>query len=507
MRKSAILNLGFILCVALGLFALNFSFDFPVTNQHTYMVHAYKLLGSPGLARDWLAQTADSAPLTTLVSALTLRLGGGIGIGALYLGYCLVFVLCWYRIAVRRFQLGALEQFLALPVLLLPFLNPINQWLSYGIAGQYLLGGYWQPSEAAGLALILAFTLFVLERPLLAVTAAGLAALLHPGSLLAASLVAGTVILDLAVRRAWRSAAGAALAYTLCVLPVVAFALLVFRSSTPEIAAEGARILVHERIPHHTLPAEWLGPRVALCIGLIVAAILACRRDWRIAFGLAVPLGGGILLSLAAALVDRDTVYLMFPWRISALLVPLAWLVLSIAAARLVSGVLRPRFAGYPAFERWAATAPGRGLAMALILAGIAVTPLSPLQRTVPLSADAKALIAWVQAQTAPDTIFIVPLELEWFRLDAARPILVDWKSNPYRSDEVIEWHNRIEQSRRIMEAFCGTGRMPTEAAEAASLIVVDRRSGCAADIGSATYANAEFAVFRTALNPQPGRP
>jgi hypothetical protein len=499
MSRSKAVNVSFVLCVAIGLYALNFAFDFPITNQYTYMIHAYKLLGMPGLARDWLAHTADPAPLVTWLSALAIRLGGSVGIGALYFGCCLIFVACWHRIATQRFHLSALEQFLALPTLLLPFFNPFNLWLSYGIAEQYLLGGYWQPSEAAGAALILAFTLFVLERPFLAVLAAGLAAALHPGSLLAASLVAGTVILDLMVRRAWRSAAAVALAYTLCVLPVVAFALLVFQSGTPEIAAEGARILVHERIPHHTLPTEWLGPRVAFCLGLVLVAIVVCRRDRRIAFGLAVPLGAGILLSLAAALVNRDTAYLLFPWRISAMLVPLAWLLISIAAARSAARTLRLRFVGYPAFEHWAATVHGRGLAMALILAGVAIMPLSPFHRSTPLSGSATALIAWVDAETSVDAVFIVPLQLEWFRLGAERPILVDWKSNPYRSDEVIEWHNRVKQSRRIMEIFCHDGRIPEEAAKAASLIVIDRHGGCPVDIGSAVYTNTDFAVFKTA--------
>ena len=487
------ITLAFIICVAVGLFALNFVFDFPVANQHTYMVHALRLLGMPGLAQDWLAQTTDPAPLVTLLSALALGLGGGAGIGVLYFGCCLSFVACWFAIAVRRGRLGPLEQFLALPFLLLPFFNPFNQRFAYGVAEQYILGGYWQPSEAAGAALVIAFTLFVLGRPVLAVLAAAGAAALHPGSLLAASLVAAMVVLELAARRAWQRAARVALAYALCTLPVLVWVALVFRGGATASAAEAARILVHERIPHHTLPAEWLGRRTAHVIGLVILAILAWWRDRRVAFGLAVLLGGGILLSLAVVLIDRDAAYLLFPWRISALLVPLAWLLLSITVARAVSPVLR---AG---LGRWAASVPGRLTAMALILLGAATMPLSPFIRVIFPKNHARGLIAWVDAETAADAVFIVPLDFEWFRLKAGRPVLVDWKSNPFRDDEVIEWHARIAQSRRIMEAFCRTGRLPAEAAGLASLIVVDRHAGCRADPAAAAYRDADFAVFRIA--------
>jgi hypothetical protein len=497
-RRSWPLDAGFILCVSAVLFAGNANFDFPVENQHTYMVHAFRLLGRPGLAEDWLAHTLDPAPLATLLSALAFRLGGAAGLSALYFGCCLVFVACWHWIAVQRCQLDAPGRLIALPILLLPFFNPFNPWLAHGVAGQYLLGGYWQPSEAAGAVLVLAFTLFVQERPFPAVAAAGLAATLHPGSLLPASIIAGTVVLDRMVRRRWRRAAGVALAYAACVLPVVVFSLVLVKAGAPDSTAEGARILVHERIPHHTLPVAWLGPGTAFCVGLVLAAIIACRDDRRIAFGLAMPLGAGVLLSIAAVLIDRDIVYLTFPWRISALLVPLAWLLLSIAAARSATRILRLRFGGYSGFAQWAATVPGRGAAMVLMLAGAAAATHSSFARTESSKGYPQGLIAWVDTETAANTVFIVPPELEWFRLNAGRPVLADWKSHPYRGDEVVEWHRRIEQSQRIMAAFCRTGRLPVEAAEAASFVVIDRSSRCQAEIAAAAYADADFAVFRT---------
>jgi hypothetical protein len=161
--------------------------------------------------------------------------------------------------------------------------------------------------------------------------------------------------------------------------------------------------------------------------------------------------------------------------------------------------VLRFRSGLYSLLEQWAATVLGRGTAMAMILVGAAIATHSLAARTALPTGYAQALIAWVHTETAADAVFIVPPELEWFRLNVGRPVLVDWKSHPYRGDEVIEWHRRIAQSKRIMETFCRTGQLPVEAAEAGSFIVIDRSATCRAEIASAAYADADFAVFRTA--------
>ena len=75
--------------------------------------------------------------------------------------------------------------------------------------------------------------------------------------------------------------------------------------------------------------------------------------------------------------------------------------------------------------------------------------------------------------------------------------MLVDWKSNPFRGEEVVEWWRRIGLSRRITDGFCTAGRMPAEAAGVATLILIDRQAGCRADPAGAAYLDRDFAVYR----------
>ena len=56
---------------------------------------------------------------------------------------------------------------------------------------------------------------------------------------------------------------------------------------------------------------------------------------------------------------------------------------------------------------------------------------------------EARELYAWA-ADTASDAVFVVPPELEEFRLRSARAVVADWKSTPILPEEVMEWYERM---------------------------------------------------------------
>ncbi|MBM3333155.1 hypothetical protein FJY63_00675 [Candidatus Sumerlaeota bacterium] len=54
---------------------------------------------------------------------------------------------------------------------------------------------------------------------------------------------------------------------------------------------------------------------------------------------------------------------------------------------------------------------------------------------------------AWIRANTPPDAIFIVPPDVEDFRLGACRPIVVDFKGFCLASKDAREWIRRLEDT------------------------------------------------------------
>src|SRR5262249_22457308 len=119
----------------------------------------------------------------------------------------------------------------------------------------------------------------------------------------------------------------------LLVLPAVAYVALTFGPTSAETFAEAQAILVNVRIPHHALPRLWMDPIAGLqiawgCLGLVL--VYKTRLFWV----LAVPALGWMVLTLLQIATGGHTLALLFPWRVSSVLVPVAT---AIVLARLVA--------------------------------------------------------------------------------------------------------------------------------------------------------------------------
>ncbi len=108
------------------------------------------------------------------------------------------------------------------------------------------------------------------------------------------------------------------------VSPILAYTFLTFGDESRASLAEAQSILVDFRIPHHIIEnawgqGEWFYFRVALLIG----GLYVVRKKKLFAI-LSVLFGGGFLLTVAKLVVDSNFIALLFPWRVSTLLVPLS---------------------------------------------------------------------------------------------------------------------------------------------------------------------------------------
>jgi hypothetical protein len=248
------------------------------------------------------------------------------------------------------------------------------------------------------------------------------------------------------------------------VLPVTAYTLITFSRSDQASFAEACDILVNTRIPHHCRPDLWLDPIAGLQIAWVCLAIALTWRT-RLLPVLAVSLALAALLTAVQVATGSDTLALMFPWRISAVLVPIAT---TVVLSRLVEIPSLP-FDGAPvrvcaavAIALLAATglwicADGhafRGgdedLALMefvkghreprdLYLLPVRVPDLAKTTRGS-LSGDFKP-----PADKMKDTR-LIPVDLQRFRLSTGAPIFVDFKSIPYKDTDVIEWHYRLKR-------------------------------------------------------------
>lgn len=316
--------------------------------------------------------------------------------------------------------------------------------LEDGVADQRLLGPVLQPS-AFGVFLVLSVFLFLRRRPVLAVFSAALAAVVHPTYLLSAAFLTLAYMAALVVEEhSARKAAVTGLAALLAVAPIVVYVFNSFSGagSDPTLAAEARRLLVHVRIPHHALVAWWFDATAVAKVLLIVTALFLARRS-RLFLPLLIPFLCGLALTLVQVLSNSDFLALLFPWRVSVLLVPLAAVViLSWSACRLVA---QPALQA-PRSRLLLCLAPAALIGFAC-LAGLVRFGLD-LQRKG--AAPERFVQAFVYSEAAPGKLYLTPVKMQDFRLAAGAPVFVDFKSIPYQAGDVLEWERRY----RLADSF-----------------------------------------------------
>lgn len=424
-------------------------------NQVHHLLYGLADSGRGYLERDWLAQTADPAPVFTFVVAIV---AGSLHENLFYLLHAVLLGTYLYSavgIATQLFRLDTAPRLLTFilgfaavhaPLAAGP-LDSARAFLTEGVARQYVLGGLFQPS-VFGVFLVLSLYLFLRERPVWSAAAAAAAGTFHPTYLIAGGLMTAGYALAAARQANVRRAVLVCATFGVLVLPIVIATLLEFRPAAEPLHSRAQEILVHVAVPHHALPSEWFRANDLLQLGLVVGALLAIRRSPLFPV-LSVMLTGALALTALQLVTGSDTLALLFPWRPSVVLVPIATTILL--------GALVTR--GFDRFPVWE-TSRGRELALSavVLLVVIAGVRARDVQRGFDRHSPADAMMEFVDDTKRPSDTFLVPVAsgqeddepLLQFRIATGAPIFVDFKARAYKDAEVLEWYRRLHLARAV---------------------------------------------------------
>jgi len=433
------------------------------SNQHQYFLHGLARAGVGLLREDWLAGTRDPTPVFSLLVEATVRL---LGPAAFYFEYALILGL--YVISLRsivsaagilpgggRTRAAFAVAVIALHSAALRFvlrraLGP--EWefaLEGGLAGQRLLGAVFQPS-VFGVFLLTSLAAFLRRRPLLAAVCAAIAATFHPTYLLAAAVLVLVYAGWTAARgEGWRSAAAIAVVALVLVVPILSYTVRNFSPTGPELLRLAQSALL-ERIPHHAVPAQWLDATAAVQMAILFSALALARRTPLFPL-LAAPAAVALALTLIQVFTGSPTLALLFPWRLSTLLIPASTSVLLARGAAKVA----------PPLEQWTGTAIGLLAAVILLPLALAGGARFAIEVDQMRRDPARPMFEFVAGRRHTGEVYLVPPKEEAFRLTTGAPIVVDSKSIPYHDVEVLEWSERLRLARffyrdRVEEIDCG---------------------------------------------------
>ncbi len=278
-------------------------------------------------------------------------------------------------------------------------------------------------------------------------------------------------------------------------------------ADSPSLAAKADWIFFRFAVPFHYYPRAYLRQLPIFFIwellGLIwtrraVPDAAARRVIW------AIQIAAGLLIWSATALttlVFIPTIARLFIWRLAPFAMLIAALVTIIGAIRMIEGeepipltqrdssLLRLSFVALPAIalpniplrEQILPTAglepaaavlgglfvlafmrhafgyrfSGYRSVVGLLLAAFAFAVLTQpsageesrysLLITSPPARQEDDVFAFVKRSTPPDALFLIPPDLDYFRLKAARAIIADYKALPINRAGLLEWYVRLE--------------------------------------------------------------
>lgn len=500
------------------------------SNQNTYFIHGLANAGVGQLNLDWLAQTTDPFPVFSALVSITVSVFGEnafylyqiviqgifaysiLGIGSYVFKFDSFGIkyLSYFALLAALYS-GLLGGFLSVLPILWRFAYAVypNGPLTMGVAGQYILGPIFQPS-VFGVFILLSIYAFLRDKPFVAIVCLAIAATFHSTYLLSAAVLTCTYMAVIVVKdKDYRKALMLGTTALVLVIPLLIYNYLNFKPTTASIFAQAQSILVDYRIPHHAIVTNWFSKSTLFQIIVVALSIYLVRRT-KILPVLSGPFLAAMILTAAQLLTGNKTLALLFPWRISVFLVPIAsaiifasiisvgfqifqqslsknWLdrrptqlalliggitiiVLTLVAdfvgIRDQSGFGMKQFLGIivgfglltasltaPHWQKVSRvlqqTRTVRVLQAAILSAIILLFSILGVHRTI-------TLFNTLRVGVTPSTIFIastyqsgnlylIPPDVEWFRLAARVPIFVDFKSHPYKDTEVIEWFNRVE--------------------------------------------------------------
>jgi hypothetical protein len=312
-----------------------------------------------------------------------------------------------------------------------------NYLFEGGVAGQRVLGAVLQPSSF-GVLLILSIYFFVKDRVTLAVISLAIAASIHPTYLFSSAVLVFSYCLVIGlIDRDFGKSIRVATLGLLLVLPILVYVTKNFILFQGENANRAFTILANYRLSHHAMVVEWIDWTTIIQLALVIIATILLRGTklfWIILVGTLSALFATVLVFF----LDSEALALMFPWRISTILIPLA-------VSIIIGGSVRYLIQKKSEFVE------KNGLLLIWIcwgLIGLLVTTgltRFSIEYQMKKQVPEKGIYLFGRMNHLPGEIYLIPPKLQDFRLETSAPVFVDSKSIPYREDEVIEWYRRLQ--------------------------------------------------------------
>ncbi len=416
------------------LFAISIE-QFPFFEEnHVNLLRSLALNDYHKLNEDWLVSQTDHVPLFTFLSSNLINFFSIKSINIVHIILSIIYSISIFLICKKNFSNYFSQRIL---ILWFSFLLIIfhEKSFSYGVAGQYILNEAYQPSTF-GVLLILSIACFGHSKFYSAIFLAILSAALHPTYLIQAFFLISGYMIFFLYQREFKKIIKYSFFSLILVFPIVFFIYNNFIIFDPIANYEAQKIQAEIRIPHHAMAKIWFSYKDFQSLLIIVLSLVVIFKNKRFF----IPLTFVFLISLILTIIQyynsNNFLGLLFPWRSSVYLMPICSMIL-ITKLLIVFNNKQNLYNRFYNFLN---------ISLIFIIIYFSINGLLSTFSSKN-KFDNFPISNSINDYKNEITRILIPTNLEKVRLNSGLPIFIDWKSPPFKSNEVIEWYERIKLS------------------------------------------------------------
>lgn len=417
-------------------------------NQNTKFLAGATRAGYGHLGGDWMAGTLDPMPVFTTLVEWVYRYGRPAVFYVLFALVIALYGIVSFKIA-RKIDMRQRDPVAGAIFIGLFFAANCHYLLGGmdgGIAGQYLLGDYFQPC-VMGVMLLVAIFLFLEERPVWAAVSMTAAAVSHPFYVPTSLVLLAVFSIEWLRRRGSVKAVVFSFGiFAAFVVPLGMRYRATFSPTSPDLWRESIHILSVLRIPHHTQVAVFFNHQTIIKLAVMMVALWYARKT-RLAWVMAVLLAPIVFFVPYLYFFPNQNLSYTSPWRTSVILFPLC---MTFLLTRL-SGWLGEK-TKQMAIPRQTVKKAVAGLISLATVLGVADHVMR--YRAYHHSPESP-VIRYAKEHGRKDVTYLVPPRkhrFQSFRLDTGLPVFATWKTHPFKDTEVIEWYGRTQKAEQFYQ-------------------------------------------------------
>jgi hypothetical protein len=217
--------------------------------------------------------------------------------------------------------------------------------------------------------------------------------------------------------------------YIILILPITLFIILNFLYIDKEIISEGQIILI-DRIKHHADIHHWLTSKDFISVVLFLISLYLVRFNIRffiffLIFGLC-----SISITVTQFFINNNSIALAFPWRTSVFIIPISSMIV-------VSHLITKINFKVQQLNTYV-------VILSLFVSIFFYFKTHYIKNTNLKFNENLILVDKINNHYNSIDRLLIPIDLEYIRMNSGLPIFVDWKHHAFKYNEIIKWKQRI---------------------------------------------------------------